>query len=194
MIENGKFSAAPLRAGFVHPVARRIHPLTAYAFGHERLRDPSGPPTFLWFGEFRDGAVWCKRDGTDDEPTHLFDRPGITMISMAFDLAMMPVVSFEDEQGSWIWWYDSIAEAYSTTKVDGRSPFVAMDDRRVEQTALADVILTYLRGDKVYQRIQRDRYTIEYTEQPPGVVLTDKCRITAFAMNTGNRMQWRIRP
>lgn len=193
MINDGKFSNKPLRQEFVHPVARRIHPLTAFALGHAELNDPAGPPTFMWYGEFRDGAVWVKREDRDEQQK-LFDRPALTMMSLSFDLAMVPVVSFEDDTGSWLWWYDSVAEDHVFTKIDGRSPFVAMDDRRIEQTGIADVILTYLRVDKVYQRIQRDRYTIEYAEQPPGITLTEKCRITAFAMNKGNRMQWRIRP
>ncbi|WWO60264.1 hypothetical protein [Xanthomonas phage SB3] len=193
MINNGEFSRAPLRQGFVHPIARRTRPLTAYALGHAQLNDPAGPSTYSWFCEYADGAVWVSLEGSE-EREKLFDREGITLVSFSFDLAMVPVVSFVDASGSWLWWYDSIAEKHVFTAIDGRTPFVAMDDRRLEQSAIADVILTYLRGDKVYQRIQRDRYTIEYAEQPLGVPITATSSITGFAMHTGNRMQWRIKP
>ncbi|UDL16966.1 hypothetical protein [Stenotrophomonas phage TS-10] len=196
MIDDGRFSTAPLRSEFQWQVGRRTRPFLAYDMGSAAIRDPSGGLLqFLWTAEYRDGAVWLGRDGV--EQVKLFDYPNLNSLSLTFDLAMNPAVAVDNGDKPQLWYYDSAAQGHVFFDVPGRTPFICLDERRPELTEFSDIILTYMRGDKVYQRMQRDRYTIEYDHQPtmpPGKGLTDKCRITAFSATRGNRMQWRIKP
>lgn len=193
MIDDGRFSTTPQRGEYQFKIGSRIRPHLAYDMGGPAIQNPEGGLLqFLWTAEYRDGAVWLSREGV--EPVKLFDRPGIEVISLTFDAAMNPCIAFSTETTAHLWYYDSVATEHVFMDINGRTPFVALDERRPELSPYADVILTYLRGDKVYQRAQRDRYTIEYDHQPAGIVLSNTSRITAFAITKGSRMQWRVRP
>lgn len=62
-----------------------------------------------------------------------------------------------------LYWYDSTAQAMVlTTLTKGRAPVVKMDLIYNLSDPSSDIILFYLKGWKVYTRIQRERYDVEH--------------------------------
>lgn len=91
-------------------------------------------------------------------------------------------------QSGALYWYNPAINDYDTTTFIGcRNLRVALDDKREMTIADSDVILTYLKGNSLYFRTQRDRYGVEYLLRD-GVVGW----IRRFGMNDTLRMQWEI--
>jgi hypothetical protein len=88
----------------------------------------------------------------------------VTSVSLGFDTNMNYSIGYIDLGVVKFKWYDSVAEDYTTTTFAGAdSVKVATDDKRAGQSANRDVIVSYTSGGILYYRMQRDRYSIEYT-------------------------------
>jgi hypothetical protein len=70
----------------------------------------------------------------------------------------------QDADGlSYFRWYDSSIDDYTVTTYEGlTTPVVVLDDKRAGQSGRSDVLLIYLKGERLYYRQQRDRYNTEY--------------------------------
>lgn len=122
--------------------------------------------------------------------TVLITVPGITQCSLAFDQNMNPAVAYAAGNQAYLYWYSTALEAMTTTTLDAdvRSPFLCMDDKRAPATTLNlnDVLLFYIRSNRLCYRQQRDSYTIERTlAWFDGNLLS----IHKAGMNAGLRMQ-----
>jgi hypothetical protein len=94
----------------------------------------------------------------------LFERAGVTELSLAFDGNMRPFIAFSDASGAHYWWYDpTTSEVEIADLPDGCTNLrCGMDDKRPLESANADIILAYMRDGNLYHRLQRDRYATEY--------------------------------
>lgn len=126
--------------------------------------------------------------------TILFNRADITEISLAFDQNMNPFVAFVEADVASFWWFDTQAndQVFSILPVDSRSPRCCIDDKRPERHGTSDIILTYIRNDILYERMERQRYTVERTLQNPILhpVSLLPVVIIRVGMNQSNRLQW----
>jgi hypothetical protein len=67
---------------------------------------------------------------------------------------------------------------------------VCLDDKRRLQNGTSDILLAYLRGNKLYNRTQRDRFEVEdYLADIP-----DGYSFVTMGMNTVNRVQFQFDP
>lgn len=126
-----------------------------------------------------------------DVETTLITAAGISQCSFAFDQNMNPAVAYVQSNQAKLYWFDSVPSAMVTTVLaaDVRSPFLTMDDKREHTNTRNDVLLFYIRGNRLAYRQQRDRYTIERTlAWFDGSMLT----IRKAGMNSGLRMQIEI--
>jgi len=179
-------STSPQRAEWLEPVGRRTSPLEALALGGESIGvSESGDYTVPWKFVYSDGSVSCSTGGAS---TVLFNRAGVTHISACFDQAMNPQVAFSDESGSYFW-HTSVGTGQTFMELPlAVSPFTQLDDKRAVMRAKSDVVISYIRDNVLYCRVQRERYLTEHNlGAAPG-------RITAMAPNTGYRLQWRLLP
>ena len=137
--------------------------LTDYEYGGIALNDATqGLLARVWVLTYRESAVLISTEGLPDEV--LFERAGVTAVSLAFDQNMRPIVAFEAEDKSWLWWWDSLTNERRTDSFGPvRCPRVTLDDKRPSATEFgtSDVIFAYIKGDKLCYRQQRDRYTVE---------------------------------
>lgn len=122
--------------------------------------------------------------------TVLVTGAGITQISIAFDQNMNPVVAYVQSGLTKLYWYSTALEAMTTTTfaADVRSPFLCMDDKRNAASLLNinDVLLFYVRTNRLCYRQQRDSYNTERTlAWFDGAAVT----IKKAGMNYGLRMQ-----
>ena len=128
------------------------------------FNDPSGGLQFqtwrAWW-DYTDGWVYVQ--SAIGEPVQVLQDFTITEISFAFDQNMQIAVAYITAGVLKLYWYDSTIPGYTTsTFADCRSPRVGLDDKRQNQRANSDVILAYIKGDKIYHRKQRERFLTEH--------------------------------
>jgi hypothetical protein len=146
---------------FVRTVRYASAPLDDRISGGVALNDTSAGLMYqVWTAGYTDGDVWVAPSGKGK--TVLFSKPGITELSVAFDVNMAPFAAFADASGSHYWWFDSVSHSYVFSDVDGTSPRCTLDDNRAFALQDADILLFYQRGGHMYLRMQRDRYGVEY--------------------------------
>lgn len=91
----------------------------------------------------------------------------ITEVSISFDQNMRPTISYVEDGTPKLNWYDSTIPGQTTTDYPGIiTPRLSLDDKRVLQSQISDIIFAYVREEsgqnRLFYRQQRDRYTIEY--------------------------------
>lgn len=132
-------------------------------------------------------AMLRKEDGA---AVKLFSRVGADNIGLAFDQNMRPVVSFSQAGSIYIWWFDPVQGAVVFTNLTtGENPRITLDDHRMQQVGNSDVILAYQRGQALYYRQQRERFSVERLLSSDSVDALD-----AIGMSTQWRLQLRFRP
>jgi hypothetical protein len=190
MIPGNEMSSVPAPSDFIVPdelydwCDRKVD----YEAGGVALNDPTqGLRVYTW----RIQAVGASAilDVPEDvliEPVTLFTAVAtITEISFTFDLNMQPSVAYVAGGVAYFWYYDTALSAYTTLTLTGAaSPRCLLDDRRATQTLNADVLLFYLRDGYLWERIQRDRFEIEYQ-----MMATDAPAIARIGFTTGYRIQ-----
>jgi len=114
--------------------------------------------------------VWGVRIENDDcivfaenTPEYvLFTHIGLDSVSLTFDGSAYPVVSYVADENAYLRFYDSLSQNFETIDLGEQlSPKVFNDEKRTQFSSDADVHLVYIRGNSVYNRLQRERFTIE---------------------------------
>ena len=125
-----------------------------------------------------------------DTETTLLTLAGITELSLAFDQNMNPAIAYLQLGQAKLYWYSTSLGAMTTTILDAdvRSPFVCMDDKRAAATSMGinDVLLFYLRSNRLCYRQQRESYG---TERTLAWFEGSSVTIKKAGMNNGLRMQ-----
>ena len=128
------------------------------------------------------------------DPVVIFTEPGVQELAFTFDQNMRWAAATRLAGNNVNFrWYDTTVGDYVITPLTGiTSVRVALDDKRVMQiqSGNPDMILTYIRDNRVRWRIQRDRFQTEYTYS--GQLFSDNIRITHFGMSEKLRLQWRL--
>ena len=121
----------------------------------------------------------------------LFTRAGITQIALAFDQLMSPFVAFQDSNGVAYWWFNPATSQmeFSSYLATAQYPRATLDDTRALAGGWSDIILSYMRGNDLYYRQQRDNYAVErLLQSDAGSALMD------MRMGKNLSLQWRLRP
>jgi hypothetical protein len=151
-----------------------------------------------------DYQTWTLRYAPESEdmmisaPNHplsvLFNRPDITELSLAFDQNMNPFVTFVQAGTAVYWWFDPVAndQVFTNLPANSRSPRCCIDDKRDERSGTSDIILCYVTSDVLYERMERERYTVQRTLQNPFVHPDNGLTavLVRVGMNDQNRLQW----
>ena len=187
-------SSVPVPAAFSDRVNSRSDPLVDFENGGAALGVGSDSRAFEWMATSDGANVHVGRDGV--APVLVLSDTGITEISLAFDQTMNTHIAYVAAGVSkWHYW-DTLTNSYQTmTLTDCRTPRCCSDEKTPEFSGDRDIVLAYLREDKLYLRLQRDRFTVEYEKVPEEEThepLTETTRLITVAMNTGRRLQWRF--
>jgi hypothetical protein len=133
------------------------------------LNDPSqGLQVQTWWARLFKNGITEKSYlyiGADTVPEFIWLQDAdFQEISLAFDQNMNPFVAYMVDGEAKFYWYDTALPGYTTTTLPAgsRSPKCGLDDKREMQDSTSDILLMYMRDDKLYYREQRDRYTVEY--------------------------------
>jgi len=145
------------------------NPLVDYCEAGIAINDPSyGLEYQMWRAriEGRNVLLGSERTGNgyhDEFPVFVANR--MESVTLAFDNNMQPVICVKllDEPTALLYWYDTPANAFTTTRYDNiLEPFVRIDDNRAGSLSFNDAIFSYNRANQIMYRLQRDRYTVEY--------------------------------
>lgn len=112
----------------------------------------------------------------------------ITSISFCFDQNMFTCFVYTlGYRFSFLYWYNTATRDYETLALgEGlRTPILRMDDIQDDAMSSREVILSYIKGDSLCVRLQRDRYAQEYTLALGGYHFIRRC-----GMNAARRFQW----
>lgn len=88
---------------------------------------------------------------------------GISEISLAFDQNMHLFLAYKQSGACLIYWWDPTIPGMATTNLGTgiQDPRCSLDDNRTFGITDSDIILAYVKDDKLYHRRQRDRYLNE---------------------------------
>jgi len=167
--------------------------LVDYEYGGIGISDPSAGLRYqIWTARLTRGVngfaeIYISAPNT---PEFLaYSDFGITTVSLAFDQNMKQALAFLQEGVAKLWWYDTTIPGYVLISLPAGTNFpkLCLDDKRFEQTATSDILLTYTRAGVLYFREQRDRFLIEYELRTD--VVGD---VLQFGMTEVNRVQWAV--
>jgi hypothetical protein len=193
MIPNQQLSTIAASSDFLSPDNEEVNRLESKELGGVAISDPSqGLQVKTWTARYNGTSITVEAE--DVPPITVITEPEIKEVSLSFDQNMNLAIAWtqvaDGENVGRFYWFDTDANIYQITNYPGtRDLRVSMDDKRPMSVAQSDVILTYIKGNSLYFRAQRDRYMIEY-------LLKSRVtgRLRRFGMNNGLRMQWEIMP
>lgn len=187
-------SSSVVRAPFDERVNDRLSPLLDYEMGSPTLGVGSDDVSYEWQATSNGTSIMVGRTGVS--PVLVTTDTGITEISLAFDQTMRPHVAYIAGGVAKFRWWNSLTSAYETMVLAGaRTPRCCTDEKRAEFSASRDVVLTYMLGESLFVRVQRERFQTAHDlvpTLPPGNVITSSTSIISFGRNKANRLQWRL--
>ncbi len=188
MIPLNQLSTTPLFAEYTEKSNNLNAPLVDYELGGVGLNNPTeGLKVKIWTLYMVGKNVTISAEGV--EPTTLFEWTGISELSLAFDQNMRPFVAFVALGQAKYWWFDTTIAAMRFSDLPlAVTPRCTLDDKRLIAGNTSDIILAYVRGNNLYMRYQRDRFTIEYT-----LKLEVNGTLVTIGMTKNNRIKFRLR-
>jgi hypothetical protein len=188
MFPNNELSDVPVASQLLPPDNQRSSDLEDFEDGGVGIQNPSaGVSGHVWRCYMSDSDVMLQRVGLS--PQLLFNQPGVRELAFAFDQNMRHNVAYRLADGRiYLRWFDSVASGYVVTDMGlGKNPRMALDDKRIAQSAASDVVLAYIRDGQVLYRLQRDRYGVEYVA---AFGLASNLRLTNIGMGTNWRFHF----
>lgn len=163
-IPQNLFSSKILEAPYIGGRALPVRDITDYETGGVAVNDPSeGLQYQIWRARILENNSIIVLDAENIPEFTIIQGANITEVSLTFDSNMNPAIAYVEDGLPKFYWFDTLAGMQVTTDYPGIvTPRVSLDDKRPMQSAIRDVIFTYIRDGQVYYRQQRDRYTIEY--------------------------------
>ena len=160
MLPDNELSTHPVAASFLVPY--RSDKLIDYEWGGIDLADTSkGMQVKIWTCKYVGNQIII----TDGLITHIvLNVENVAALSFSFDLSMRPIVTYLANESCYLWWYDTSVSKQITSNLGTGITFpqLALDEHREVQSANADVIFSYIKHNKAYMRLQRERFLIEH--------------------------------
>lgn len=144
----------------------------------------------LWMAYQDEQRVLIRKANFDiwSAASELFTTSDVIVdISLSFDSIGRPVIFYQTGTTLKLWYLNSVTSQREimTVSTNGSSPTAEFDRRDDTDDATSDVLLFYVENDKIWMRIQRERYEIAYDQgiQQEGLV------IKSVGMTAGHRLQ-----
>jgi hypothetical protein len=172
MIPENRITAAPIVGNFSFPLTEEYNPIHQRVFGGISLGDSTKGRLFkLWEVKLNNGIISIGPVGSSIVLN--IQAPGASSVGLAFDTAMRVTVCWTTTTGSWLFYYNTVTQNYSTLFFQGyTSCRVCVDDPRSFYETESDVIFSYTYSGNLYWRQQRDRYSEERHIGPtPGSII-----------------------
>lgn len=184
-LPNNALSTSTVSGKLQYPGELLRTPILDYEIGGPTLQVAvQAQRSTLWRATYDGNNIMASSGGP---AAVIVAAPNLTYLAFGLDNSMRTVTAWNNGDGKvYLNFYDGTLPGYTTVSFVGDNPQCGMDDNRFDQTANADVILTYTRAGILYMRMQRDRYLTEYAlGATPGVGVLAK-----QGMNTHYRMEF----
>ncbi len=165
-----------------------------FELGPTAIGDTSRGIAFqLWSGGYNPGTGDITLTPADiGEAVVVLNVANLTELSFCFDNNGNIAIVYAAAAVVSLYWYDTVAGSYATMSpiADALSAMVTLDDKRLSQTQLNDILLIYTKAvDEtfgLFQRKQRDRYDAD-----DEIDLQAECfrYMWKCGMHRGNRVQ-----
>lgn len=164
--------------------------LTDYEEGGIALNNTSkGLQYQLWTYTAEGKDVYVEAPNTGGKIKLFSISSDIEILRGAFDQNMNPFVAYRSANQWHYRWFDTTASVYVTSDLPSTttSCCCTLDDKRMAETGLSDILLFYTNNGNLYQRRQRDRYTSELLvrESVSG-------KLVKVGMNGLHRLQFKL--
>jgi hypothetical protein len=183
-------STQPIVSSYLPP--RNVYRATAISglsdvhYGGIAVDDPSHGITYQLWTCFSDRTdIWLTAPNTP--AFKILPATNAVWVALAFDQNARAFIAYATAAGAAsYYWFDSTVSSYVVSAIPGTvfRPFAALDDNRPALSASADILLNYVRQGVLYQRVQRDRYGVEYNLAPAPATLVQ------VGMSHANRFQF----
>lgn len=191
MLPDNRLATTPVVANWIHVPDTPMGSNFFLAEGGSELQNPSeGITGQIWKIKVLENK-YVYLESLNYPETLIHTGEAITGICLAFDVNMNYCFTFIDKGVCYLSWFDTVAASQVITSFgEGIStPVVELDDKREMFFASADVVFAYIKDNKLYHRLQRERFTIErLLDNGPFV------GIVKVGMNTANRLQFKLIP
>lgn len=164
MIPNNQLSTTPQPSEWLYPHPADYRPHIDYCMGGIEIGDTSqGLDVQMWQLSYSPTTGDLKIGKAGENGEVIKNIVDVKKISLAFDLNMRPYYVLEFDDKCELTYYDTVSNSEITQEFKNMtSPYLTLDDRRQQNSHNADVILSYINGDKLCIRNQRDRYAVEH--------------------------------
>lgn len=184
MLPENKLSITPVAESFLTPLRR--YSVCDYEWGGKGIQDTTKGLFYkLWTSHYDGTSITV----TNGEVTRTLLRLSfVDHHSFAFDQNMQPCVVYIQHGLMKFWHYDTVVAKHITLEYGAgyEYPQVSLDDHRQHQLGVSDIILSYIREDKLYYRLQRERYLQEnFLADVPHM------KLTQTGMTRNYRFRWR---
>ncbi len=193
MLPRNAISVVPVFAQYLAPDSVDTQELQSLEQGGTALNDPSqGRQVKTWRAYISGPTIKVEPLVAATPTTTLVSGAvgALTSVSLAFDASMQPTICYIEAGLVKLRWYNTVSALFQTDSYAGvTSARVSTDDKRKTQEGVSDVVFAYVRGDVLYYRLQRDRYTVEYTVGP-----AVKRKLSRVGVTTNLRLQFELQP
>lgn len=166
-----RLSTTVVDADWIDPANRGTFGPEAWEGGPIALNDPtSGLNYQAWHLGWDSGTGdFTVTPETTGSPVVVLNAANVTQCSLAFDQNGHVNISYTVSNGNtYLYWYDTDVTNWVTTLLAAGtvSPVITLDDKRLTQTAVSDILLYYTVQQpdltyNLYERRQRDRFLSE---------------------------------
>lgn len=165
--------------------------LVSRTLGGIALQDTSHGLNYqLWEIYYEDSIIKLKALMTE-EITNVIYKENVSSLSLAFDLNMNLSIAYTIEDISFLYYYDTLLQEFSTLTFSNiKTPKITYDDIRETQSNTSDIVFAYINTDTNYlcYRLLRDRYLVEY----PLKQVEENAKLIRVGMNKNLRLQFKI--
>lgn len=160
MLPENKLSTIPVVAPFYTPIRQSV--FFDFELGGADFQDnSSGLNSVLWKCRYtRDGNIRIYNQNIVHD---ILNLPDITEVAFSFDINMQPVIAYNLNSTTYIYFFDSLVSEFVTVNLGKLDhPRLTLDYRTSAHVDIADVILAYTKDDILCIRLQRERYKNEH--------------------------------
>ena len=139
------------------------------SYGGVAIGDTSEPLNkYIWDGEYDKDAgsfsFWRRDLGKNTKTTVFEGKKDILSIDFCFDQNMRAFISYEQNYQSYYWHFNAENSTYDEVKLENatRFPRCCLYTAQPYSIPDSDIVIAYIRNNKLLFRVQRERFLKEY--------------------------------
>ena len=156
-------SSVTVRGRYLPPFPKKKEALADYARGGVDFEDASqGLNKKDWYGYVKNGKFYVSAEGVSEKMV-LATGANVDWFSFSFDQNMRLCCAYGADKKGYLYWYNTAIHGGETIELgEVSSPTIRLDDISDAAYGESELILSYIKKNSLYIRLQRDRFLVEY--------------------------------